>query len=57
MVKFDVKRSLESGETVNRRDTSFDEMIGLLFPALEGSLSGPFGTDLMSEGDGETDDC
>ena len=49
----EVKRSLESGETAYRRDTSFDEAIGLLFPELEEQLSGPFGTDLMSDGDGD----
>ena len=52
----EVKRSLESGETIYRRDTSFDEVIGLLFPELEEQLSGPFGTDLTNNDDGGTDE-
>lgn len=52
----EVKRSLESGETVYRRDTSLDEAIGLLFPELEEQLSGPFGTDLMNNDGDEADD-
>lgn len=47
-----VKKSLDSGESVYRRDTWFDKAIELLFPELGEHLSSTFGTDMMdNEGD------
>jgi hypothetical protein len=51
----EVKRSLERGETEYRRDTTFDEAIRLLFPALQEQLSMPFGTVPANEWDDDTD--
>lgn len=50
-----VKRSLESGEWIYRRDTSFDEAVSLLFPELGELLTGPFGTDLMHDAESRAD--
>jgi hypothetical protein len=48
-----VKKSLDSGEPVYRRETRFDEAIELLFPELGEQLSSTFGTD-MTDGEGDT---
>jgi len=42
-----MRLSFAKGESVNRRDTSFDEAIELLLPELGEHLSSAFGTDLM----------
>jgi hypothetical protein len=44
-----IKLSFARGESVYRRDTSFDEVIDVLFPELGEHLSNPFGTDLMDD--------
>lgn len=46
-----IKQSFDKGESVYRRDTSFEEAIDLLFPELGEHLSSSFGTDLMAEDD------
>ena len=46
---YKIKLSFAKGESVYRRDTSFDEAIELLFPELGGQLSSTFGTDLMDD--------
>lgn len=44
-----IKDSFINGESIYRRDTSFDKSIGLLFPELDQHLLSQFGTDLMDD--------
>ncbi len=44
---YKVKRSVDAGEETYRRDTAYDETIGVLFPELEEHLVTLFGTDLQ----------
>ena len=46
-----IKLSFAKGESVYRRDTSFDEAIEVLFPELGEHLTSTFGTDLMDDED------
>ncbi len=46
-----IKLSFAKGESIYRRDTSFDEAIEVMFHELGGHLSSPFGTELMDDED------
>ena len=50
-----IKRSLDAGEDTYRRDTAYDEVAGLLFPELQGSLTSSFGIDRQIEIQDEAD--